>query len=271
MSDVHKIAAYYDHCVQEEYLRLTRPPVQEELILTIDLLNEYIPPDSRVIDIGAGPGRYAEYLIQEKNCKVALIDISEESLKDFKKRLPHRYHENIILIQKSSATDLRFIADASFDYALLMGPLYHLTEKAEREQAIRESRRILKPNGLIFASFISPYMVIPRFLNRGISLIENPEVVADVIDHGIIDPVLSDFIDQFRCWPHQAKAMMEAEGFETLRIRNMEGVGTFFRDQQREDLDTPARKEAWLNILRKTCENPDLLGATIHFLYVGKK
>lgn len=114
--------------------------------------------------------------------------------------------------------------------------------------------------------------MIPRFLGDGISLIDNQKTVENVINNGIIESdSLSNFIDHFRCWPYQARTMMEAEDYKTIRLRNLEGVGTFFRDEQMEVLTNQQRKEAWFKILRKTCEIPDLLGATIHFLYVGKK
>ena len=65
--------------------------------------------------------------------------------------------------------------------------------------------------------------------------------------------------------------MMETGGFETLRMRNLEGVGAFFQAKQEKVLITERDKNAWFDILRKTCELPDLLGATLHFIYVGRK
>ena len=65
--------------------------------------------------------------------------------------------------------------------------------------------------------------------------------------------------------------MMEAGGFETLRMRNLEGVGAFFQACQEKALAEERDKQAWFDILRRTCELPDLLGATLHFLYVGRK
>jgi hypothetical protein len=65
--------------------------------------------------------------------------------------------------------------------------------------------------------------------------------------------------------------MMEKAGFETLRPRNLEGITPFLSEEKKQLLDDPKRKKAWLEILRLTCENPDVLGATLHFLYVGQK
>src|SRR5918994_65755 len=41
--------------------------------------------------------------------------------------------------------------DASFDAVLLFGPLYHLTDRADRRAALAEARRVLQPGGRLFA------------------------------------------------------------------------------------------------------------------------
>ena len=273
MTNIERIAQYYDENAQEEYLRLEKSPLQQsEFILTTDLLDEYIPQNSIVLDIGAGPGRYSEYLITHSNCKLGLVDLSEKSLENFRERLSNEYQNKVIFTQKASVTNLKFVADESFEHVLLMGPLYHLQTEPERKQAIKEARRVLRTGGYIFTSFISPYHVIPRFLGEAFSLIGNRELINDVINEGLIESKLvSGFIDHFRYWPDQAKVMMENAGFQTIRMRNMEGVGTFFREKQAEVLTSKEKLEAWFYILRITCENKDLLGATIHFLYVGRK
>ncbi len=41
--------------------------------------------------------------------------------------------------------------DASVDAALLLGPLYHLTERGDRVAALAEARRVLRPGGVLAA------------------------------------------------------------------------------------------------------------------------
>lgn len=47
-----------------------------------------------------------------------------------------------------------WLADNSCHAVLMFGPPYHLTERDDRIRAIRESRRVLKPGGFLFAATI---------------------------------------------------------------------------------------------------------------------
>ncbi len=126
MTDRERIANFYDLGAEEEYARLTKTPLHEaEFELTADLLKEYIQPSSFVLDVGCGPGRYYEFLLEQKNCSVGLVDLSETSLNEFVHRIDTKCKNRILFIRKSCATDLRWIDDSSFDSVLLMGPLYH--------------------------------------------------------------------------------------------------------------------------------------------------
>lgn len=152
------IAAAYNAGVEEEYNRLLETPLREaEYQLIIELLDEYIPNGSTVIDIGSGPGRYAEHLLM-RNCKVGVVDLSAKSLKAFSDRINGSCcQQNIIFNQVSCATQLSWIADNSADAVLLMGPLYHLINDEHRNTALTHCNRILKPGGYLFTVFLSPF------------------------------------------------------------------------------------------------------------------
>ena len=64
---------------------------------------------------------------------------------------------------------------------------------------------------------------------------------------------------------------MEGEGFETVQLRNMEGLAALLSPDQLTTLNDDSIRDRWFDVLRRTCELPDLLGATLHFLYVGIK
>ena len=273
LTDRDKIARYYDDGAQAEFVRLLRSPLHEaEWQLCIELMDEYIAPGSAVLDVGAGPGRYAEYFLKERDCTVGLVDLSQASLDKFNARIGSEHRDKVLFTWKSCATELAFIPAASFDAVLLMGPLYHLLEEEERQSGIGQCHRVLRPGGHIFATFISPYPVLPRLLTHDPALLGDPDFIDQLLDHGTVTSTsVTNMTEHFRCWPSRARAMLEEGHFHTLRLRNLEGVGTFFKEEQREVLAEAQKRQAWFDILRRTCEKEELLGATIHFLYLGEK
>ena len=273
MTDRAKMARVYDEGAQHEWRRLERSPLRRaEWRLIIELLEEYIAPRSSVLDVGAGPGRYAEHFIRQRGCQVGLVDLAEECLGLFRSRMGGRWQRQILFTWKSCATDLSFIPDATFDAVLLMGPLYHLLEHEERSAAVREGHRVLKPGGVALSTFISPYPVLPRLLTRDPALLGDGEFLKNLVEHGKVTAAhMTNMTDHWRCWPEQGRALMEEAGFETVRLRNLEGVGAFFETRQKELFTDEARFEAWLGVLRATCERPELLGATDHFAHLGRK
>jgi ubiquinone/menaquinone biosynthesis C-methylase UbiE len=247
------ISEAYDAGVEEEYNRLTESPLREaEYQLIIELLDEYIPCGSVVIDIGSGPGRYAEHLLK-RNCKVGLIDLSAKSLKAFSDRIGDSCNSNNIMFNRvSCATQLNWVADSSADAILLMGPLYHLVIEEHRNLTLENCKRILKPNGLLFTVFLSPF---PDG-NRGLETITNTRF------KGFDVP-------QFRCMPDEAKKIMSSNSFETLRIRNIEGIASFIPDEKLNEIITPEKKSIFLNTLRKTSEKEELIGITHQYFVIS--
>jgi len=249
------IAAAYDAGVEEEYNRLTETPLREaEYQLIIELLDEYIHPGSVVIDIGSGPGRYAEHLLQ-RNCKVGVIDLSARSLKAFSARMENScISDNIIFNRVACATQLNWVDDSTADAILLMGPLYHLVSEEHRNLTLSHCRRILKPGGLLFTVFLSPFPIV----NRGLE-----SMITHTRFQGFDVP-------QFRCMPCDAKKILKSNGFETLRIRNIEGIASFISTETMTEITTTEKKSNFLDILRKTSETEKRLGMTHQYFVVTK-
>jgi ubiquinone/menaquinone biosynthesis C-methylase UbiE len=268
------IAAAYDAGVEEEYIRLTENSLREaEFQLIIDLLDEYIPNGATVIDVGSGPGRYAEYLLK-RNCKVGVVDLSAKSLKAFSDRMKDSCcQDNIIFNQVSCATQLNWITDNSADSILLMGPLYHLINEEHRNNAISHCSRILKPGGLLFSVFLSPFPLLNKRndVNEGSYLFTNTNLYKHIKSDITTHTHFQGFdIPQYRCWPKDAEKLMISNGFETLRIRNIEGIGSFYSSEKLKGYSDSIKKQSLINSLRSTSEDLKLVGITHQFIYVGK-
>jgi SAM-dependent methyltransferase len=131
-----------------EHDRLTARPTLE-LIRTQVLLRRILPSaPSRVLDVGGANGVYASWLTG-RGYEVELVD-------------PMPLHvEQASAIGGFSARlgDARQLeeADNSYDATLLLGPLYHLTDRDDRVRALTEARRVTRPGGVVAGAAISRY------------------------------------------------------------------------------------------------------------------
>lgn len=193
----------YDAGVTEEWERLESVSGKIEFETIKHYLNLYAIENSVVYDIGCGPGRYAEYLL-EKNCRVAAIDLSQKSLDAFRYRINGHYSKNFIFSSRCCATKLDWIAPESADMILLMGPMYHLIDEKERNMALRHCWRTLKEYGFLFTVFMNTL---------------HDEPCSCLPDYQLTTVWFQGYeVEQFRCSPHYATEMLEYHGLTTNKI-----------------------------------------------------
>lgn len=272
MTDIETIQNLYNRNADYEKDRLTQSPIHElEFILTTDILKKYIQQESRVLDLGSGPGVYSTYLINELNCRVGLVDISLEELNLFSKKSDSNILNNVDFMKVDSATNISWIPDSSFDHILIQGPLYHLIEEEERALVLSEAKRILKPNGIIFCAFISPHRKYISILDKKSDLIKDDEYI-EKLSKGITTFSCNGIKGiQYRCWPGEARKMIKDSGFNILTIRNLEGIFSNLSSEHFPILEDVELKNRFIELARSTCEEPSLLGSTLHYLIAAQK
>lgn len=120
-----KIEQFYDDAAPREWERLERHRM--EFAITRRALADHLPPPpATILDIGGGPGRYAIALAQQ-GYTVTLLDLSQVQL-DWARGKAVEASVELADYVHGNALDLGRFPAASFDAALLMGPLYHLLE-----------------------------------------------------------------------------------------------------------------------------------------------
>ena len=144
------IRAHYNADPQKEWDRLMKKHPHEKYI-TVHMMDRYIQPGRSILDIGGGPGHYSIHYAKIGH-PVTLLDLSDENVR-FAKKKARQYGVKITALQ-GDALDLSRFPDESFDTVFLMGPLYHLMNEENRIRAIQEAKRVLKPGGYLFSSFI---------------------------------------------------------------------------------------------------------------------
>jgi len=119
-----------------------------ERVRTEELLARSLPPlSARILDVGGGAGRYAS-LLGAQGYDVVLLDPVELHVQ--------QAADDVVPfgVERGDARSLPH-PDASFDAVLMLGPLYHLTERVGRLRALVEGIRALRPGGVIVAAAIS--------------------------------------------------------------------------------------------------------------------
>jgi SAM-dependent methyltransferase len=259
---------FYDENVQSEWERLGVRH-RTEFAVTLRALREFLPPaPARVIDIGGGPGRYALSLA-EQGYGVTLVDLAEGNLAFAREKARETgvWLEDIF---QKNALDLAAFPSETFDAALLMGPLYHLWQESERLQALNEARRLLKPGGILFASFISRFAPFQDAAVKGLTwVLERPGYPEKLLATGLNVAEEDGFTDAYFAHPEEVITLGEAAGFETLLRLGCEGVvgghETYVNSLEGREF------ELWADLNYRIGKDPAAIGASDHILYIGRK
>ena len=145
LSGMENVRAYYEGGA--ELGRLSGEHI--ELARTKEILGRFLPPPpAEVLDVGGGPGVYAEWLAGE-GYRVHVVDVAELHVREAATRPG----------VTASLGDARRLdaTDESADVVLLFGPLYHLTERTDRIAALSEAHRVVRPGGLVAVAAISRF------------------------------------------------------------------------------------------------------------------
>lgn len=234
---------------------------QLEYMTTMHFIYQYLKPESKIIEIGAGTGRYSVKLGQE-GYDVTALELVEANLEVMKKNIG--YLTNVRVLQ-GDALDLSRFDDNTFDITLLLGPMYHLFSEEDQHKALNEAIRVTKANGIIFVAFLSVHAVLYSNFLKGnfeaglkINLDENYRPIH---------------------YENQVFTAFDVSDFEDLfddkTIKHITTVGTDSilelaenrKDFKMGDHDFNQFYKYHLNC----CERRELLAASNHLLYICKK
>lgn len=115
----------------DEEHRLLSQSGQVEYLTTMKYIRESWSgnKNKRILEIGAGTGRYCVALAQE-GYQVDAVELTEHNLQILKAKLVG--DEKLHAVQ-GNALDLSDYKDNTFDLTLILGPLYHLGSKADKK------------------------------------------------------------------------------------------------------------------------------------------
>jgi len=257
---VNIITSFYTEVDEEQRLQKSRHG-QLEFRTTMEYIHRLIPESARILEVGAGTGRYSIALAKE-GYEVTAIELLENNLEVLRENA-----QGIANLQafQGDALDLDKWQDNTFDVTLVLGPMYHLYEKEQVHKAIDEAIRVTKKGGVIFFAFLSVYAIL--FNNY--------------LKENLQDGIEENFTEEYKV------RHFEEQLFTGYDIAEFEAL---FAEKEVEYLSTVAantilelaRKrtdfvmsdedfEAFAKYHLATCEKRELLGASSHLLYICKK
>ena len=264
------ITAYYDTAPEET--RLARGPSELEALRTRELIERHAPrPPSVVLDIGGAAGVYAASLA-ESGYMVHLMDASPR-LVSLARRRSAELSRPIASCEVGDARALPF-PDASADFVLLLGPLYHLTDADDRACALSEAMRVLKPGGLLFAAAISRWASVLDGLAR--NLFDDPrfgEIAERDLregQHRNTTERIDYFTTAYLHRPDELKAEVERAGLVVEGVYGVEGPGWILPDLAERWADA-GRRATVMRVARALESEEAMLGVSAHLLAVGRK
>ena len=241
---------------------------------TKEILARYIDDGKVIYDIGGGIGVYAAWLAKKGN-EVHLFELAENAVEYAKANMMQ---------------DCRFVAeignalkvnrpDESADVVLLMGPQYHLRDRGERLQSLRQAFRVLKKGGLLVAAGISKFSSMTWALSvYG----EKNDFIDDPVFFNMIKGEMTTgnhirpkeypkFIaEAYFTTSEEMKSEIVEAGFVVEKAIAVEGC-IWFTPHLTEKWEDKASRERLLNIVRITESEPEMMGMSPHFLLVARK
>ncbi|MCB0257614.1 MAG: class I SAM-dependent methyltransferase [Anaerolineae bacterium] len=257
---------HYSQNTDTEWQRLEKH--RTEFAVTLRTLESFLPsPPCSVLDIGGGPGRYAIELAA-RGYTVTLVDLAAGCLEFAQQKAADagvQLHDAV----QANAMNLDAFGDDGYDAVLLLGPLYHLLTRSERQRAVQEAVRVLKAGGCLFAAFVTRFAPF-RYAAKAepLLVVNDPQYVRQLLETGVHDQG-TGFPQAYFAHPDEITPLMERCGLRTLLKVGVEGVVSGVEEAVNE-LHGEAW-QAWVELNYRFGQEPSLYGASEHLLYVGEK
>ena len=260
MNEVEQMLNEYYNNYNEDERLIKDKAHQLEFITTTMFIEKYLKDGDRILEVGAGTGRYSINYAQ-KGYRVDAVELIKRNLDILKSKITDDM--NIKAIQ-GNCIDLSIYADNTFDIALVLGPLYHLYDENDIQKAIREVIRVTKKGGKIFIAFLPDDAVVMSYGVRGRHIKELKELVdGDWNIPKIPKEIFATYkIDEFQ-------KMVKNYKIKELELISTDGIAPnmalYVNEFDNEEF------ELFVDYHLKNCHRRELLGFSSHLLEIIEK
>ena len=257
---------YYSKFDEEQRL-LSQNITRVEFDTTVNKLNPYIHVGAKLTELGAATGRYSLYYAQ-KELEVTAVELVPELVSQL---VANSNSKSIDLqVHESDATDVGFIPGNSQDIVLILGPLYHIQSKPDREKVLAEAQRILKVGGIVAIAYISRFFIAGLLAKMSDQLV-SADTLSELYETGIVS---TPHVDQFFrtayfATPTEIEELTAQFHFKIENHIATDGFVRYIGDSI--NALSESQYQYWLHHHLKTCAEPSLLGSSNHGLVIAKK
>lgn len=239
-----------------EDLRLQRRHGIVEFETTMHHLRRYLKPEHKVLDIGAGTGRYASALMAE-GYSVKAVELVKHNIDVFLKREPSAD------VVQGDARNMPFIESDYADITLLLGPLYHLIGDEEKLKALEEAKRVTKPEGLVFVAYLmNEYSILSYCFDE--------ERIEHLLAKGAVDGNYHIQADKDELYDYvridDINRLNDSVGLERVTIFSPDGAADYMRTRLNRMSDNTFAR--FIEYQKCISERSDLIGAGSHVVDV---
>lgn len=249
----------------DEEGRLASKHGQVEFLTTMKYIHEIIgsAEKKKILEVGAGTGRYSIALAMEGH----EVDALEYTMHNWE--IMNTKIAGIANIRtcQGTALDLSRFEDESFDITLVLGPMYHMYTKEDKQKVLEEAIRVTKKQGHILVAYCMNEATMIQFTFKA-------GKIWDCINNHMLTK-------DFRCISE------EKDLFEMVRLEEIDELNACFKNikrikiiaadgatnYMRECVDAmdDATFDVWLKYHFSICERMDLIGVTNHSLDIMEK
>lgn len=257
----HFLDAYYQN--YDEDGRLLSRRGQVEYRTTMRYVERYLFPGAKVLEIGAGTGRYSHALARQ-GYAVDAVELVEHNIEIFRRNTQPGEQ---VTVRQGNATDLAAFDNDTYDLTLLLGPMYHLFTRREQQAALAEAVRVTRPGGVVFAAYcMGDASILQYGFGRG--------QIHNIIRDCLLDPetfeTFSNPWDLFQLYrKEQIDALRAVLPVTQLHYVAADGMASYLRELL-DGMDE-ATYELYVKYHLTVCERPDLTGYSNHTLDIFRK